>query len=657
MLILAALAATHLIGWPAGPATSQELLWERIFATVPSAAAAANIEQHISSKPHRAGTPADYATAQFVQQRLQADGFQTRVVPYDLAFTAPVAERLEMMSPRHVAFDLLEGTPGHHSAAEIAAGPPFSENSGDGNVTGNLYYVNNGSPADLTVLDAMHVDLRGAIVLIRNFGGSYDELRKRGVAGILTFVDPADDGYGRGDVWPYGNFKNIDMAERGGGIAPAASPTPLPPGDVTLPGQAPLPGIAHHPWNSVPRPDIPELPVTQRSARALLAAMAGAVVPREWHPLFEIVVHTGGNVRVHLAVQMSRRVVRTWNVIGALTGSENPNSIVMIGSHRDAMVFGAIDPGSGTTALLQVADGLHALAARGWRPQRTIEIASWDGHELGLFGSISYAYQFDPQLRSTLWQYINTDQTTTGNPFAIRASPGLWEFLKQIADVVPGPDALMLSAHDAPAVPLLNPPASGSDHQTFAYMLGIPSSSNGFRGVFGAHHTAEDNIAGIKTYDPGFKEAVSDTILTGIQAMRTAGGAVAPLRMSDHAQDLLTALKLGATSTTFKPGVDITALQNALTEYLDAARATDGALDAAESNGNLAAMQSLSAKEQAAFSAFYIPAGLSTNPYLHTIDRAPNAFPEITNGATAPQQQAAVDRLVAAVQEATAALR
>jgi len=420
-----------------------------------------------------------------VQQRLQADCFETRVVPYDVQFTAPQTESLSMVAPQHVTFDLLEGTPGHHTPQEIAAGAPWTGSSGDGDVTGPIYYVNYGTAADIKAIDALHIDLHGTVALVRSGGGwSYSELHKRGVAGIIVFTDPANDGYGRGQMWPHGNYKNPDMAERGGAPAPSGSPTPLPPGDVTLPGQAPLPGIAHNAWNSVPRPDIPELPVTQRTARALLAAMTGPVAPPEWHPLFEIVTHVGGNERVHLAVHMTRKIVRIWNVIGDIRGSEQPNSIVMIGSHRDAVAFGAIDPGSGTTVLLQDADGFHRLLQQGWRPKRTIEMASWDGHELGLFGSVSFAYQFGPQLRANMEQYINTDQVTTGNPFLIRASPQLWAYLKQIADVVPGPNGAMLGTGGSDANPLLQPPSSGSDQQTFAYQLGIPSSSNGFRGDF-----------------------------------------------------------------------------------------------------------------------------------------------------------------------------
>ncbi|HYL27423.1 MAG TPA: hypothetical protein VEW74_06270, partial [Candidatus Nitrosotalea sp.] len=90
-----------------------------------------------------------------------------------------------------------------------------------------------------------------------------------------------------------------------------------------------------------------------------------------------------------------------------------------------------------------------------------------------------------------------------GDPFVVSASPGLYAFMKQICDVVPGADGKgMLGFRDQRETPLLNPISGGSDHQNFSYMLGVLSTSNGYYGPFGAHHTAEDNLDGLRTYDP-----------------------------------------------------------------------------------------------------------------------------------------------------------
>ncbi|HET7814260.1 MAG TPA: M28 family peptidase [Candidatus Baltobacteraceae bacterium] len=660
-------AQPGIVGWAQGPAVAQELRYEHLMMNVPSPSRAMEIESHISLLPHRAGTPADYNTAKFVEARLKADGFQTRVVPYSVWFTHPIEQRLEIVSPKHVAFDLLEGT-APHTKWEKLAGPAFLENSGDGNVTGPVYYINAGSKDDFQKLDDMGVNLRGAVVIVRLGGGGggarafdpsfnqYKAMQQRGVAAVLEFMDPATSGYGGGEMWPRGNYKNTHMAERMSGPSPAKGAFQgAPPGDFTLPGQAPIPGVKHLAFSSLPHATIPEMSITQATARALLAGLGGKAVPQDWHPMFEFVQHVGGNERAHVVVKMTRHLTTIWNVFGQIKGSEQPDSIVMIGSHRDAMTFGAIDPGSGTTVMMQDADALHKLMQNGYHPKRTIEIASWDGHELGLWGSASYIFQYGPELRKNVFQYINTDQLTTGNPFVISASPGLWAFIKQTADAVKGPDGLPLSAHDSKERPLLNPTGGGSDHQNFAYILGIPSSSNGYYGAFGAHHTAEDNVDGLRTYDPGMHEAVATAQQTLIQAMRAAGATVSPLRVAEMPAQFVKDLPALEAATMGK--VDTSALSAALKAFAASAAATDKAMEAAETSGNTAAMQKLAAQEQSARDAFYVPDGLSFNKYYHTMDRVLAAFPEVTFAGPDPKaQQAAVDRLTAAVKAATVAL-
>ena len=355
-----------LVGWAAGPAVDAEFTAEQTMMRVPSAANAMEIERHLSSVPHRAGTIADHATAMYVKQRLERDGFATRIQEYRVEFTGPLEQSLTMISPRHVAFDLVEGTPGAPTKWERMAGPPFLQESGDGTVTGRLVYVNAAAKDDMAEIDARHINLQGAVAIVRlgapSMGGffrnidpaynAYDELRKRGVAAMLEFMDPATSGYGGGAMWPDGNYKNTHMAERFGGMSPRGFMA-FPPGDPTSAGIAPLPSVNHKTWNEIPHATIPELSITQSTARTLLAGLSGDVVPQSWHPMFEFVQHFGGNEVVRVHTKFERDLKTIWLVFGDMRGSEQPDSIVMIGSHRDAMTFGAIDPGSGTTVLLQ----------------------------------------------------------------------------------------------------------------------------------------------------------------------------------------------------------------------------------------------------------------------------------------------------------------
>jgi N-acetylated-alpha-linked acidic dipeptidase len=662
-----------LVGWAAGSAVTAELQAEQTMMRAPSAANAMEIERHLSSVPHRAGTPADYATAMYVKQRLQQDGFTTRIQEYQVEFTGPLEQSLTLLSPQHKNFDLLEGTPGHPTRWEIMAGPPFLQESGDGTVTGPVVYVNTASKDDLAEIDADHVSLRGAIALVRigapGSGGlrnidpswvPYNELTQRGVVGILEFFEPATTGYGGGAMWPNGNFKNTNMAERFSGMSPRGFMM-FPPGDPTLAGKAPIVGVPHKSWSEIPHATIPELSITQSTARTLLADMTGKVVPQMWHPMLEFVQRFGGNEIVRVHTKFERELKTIWLVFGDIKGVQQPDSIVMIGSHRDAMTFGAIDPGSGTTVMLQDADAFHALAQQGWKPNRTIEIASWDGHELGLYGSASYIYQHGPQLRKNVFQYINTDQLTTGPPFIVSASPGLYAFMKQICDVVPAAEGGgMLGARDQRDEPLLNPITGGSDHQNFAYMLGVLSTSNGYYGHFGAHHTAEDNLDGLRTYDPGMRQAVATAQVTGIQAMRAANATVEPLRIEEIPEQMLKDLmpiQLAAFEKS-DGAVTYSDLRAALNQYQQVAHATDVAMEQAEAKGDVAAMQAIAAREQAARDAFYIPGGLLEDSYYHTIDRVFTSFPEIVYAGGKPDViKQALDRAMNATATATAALR
>jgi N-acetylated-alpha-linked acidic dipeptidase len=664
---------TALVGWAAGPDVTAELEAEKTMMRVPSEANAMEIESHLSSVPHRAGSAADYATALYVKRRLDADGFATRIQEYQVQFTGPLEESLTMLSPRRVGFDMLEGIPGHHTRWEIMAGPPFLEESGDGDATGPVVYVNTASKDDLTEIDAEHVSLKGAIALVRlsapGMGGvraldpswiAYNELRKRGVVGILEFMEPAATGYGGGQMWPAGNYKNEYMAERMSGMSPRGFMM-FPPGDPTSAGKAPVVGAAHQSWNEIPHSTIPELSITQSTARTLLAAMSGKVVPQTWHPMFEFVQHFGGNVVVREHTKFERELKTIWLVFGDVKGTQQPDSIVMIGSHRDAMTFGAIDPGSGTTVMLQDADAFHALAQQGWKPKRTLEIASWDGHELGLFGSAAYIYQYGPALRKNVFQYINTDQLTTGNPFVVSASPGLYAFMKQICDVVPAADGTgMLGMRDQRVDPLLNPIGGGSDHQNFAYILGVLSTSNGYYGYFGAHHTAEDNIPGLRTYDPGMRQAVATAQVTGIQAMRAANATVVPLRIEEIPAQMLADLMAVQVAALQKSNgtVTLSGLRQALDQYQVVAHDTDVQMQRAEAAGDVKTMQSIAAREQAARDAFYSPDGLLQYAYYHTIDRVFTSFPEIVYAGNKPDITAkAYDRLIAAISTATSSLK
>ena len=79
-----------------------------------------------------------------------------------------------------------------------------------------------------------------------------------------------------------------------------------------------------------------------------------------------------------------------YDVIGTIYGQVEPDQMVILGNHRDAWVFGAVDPNSGTAVLQEIARAFSTLRAKGWRPGRTIMLCSWDAEEYGLIGSTEW---------------------------------------------------------------------------------------------------------------------------------------------------------------------------------------------------------------------------------------------------------------------------
>lgn len=59
-----------------------------------------------------------------------------------------------------------------------------------------------------------------------------------------------------------------------------------------------------------------------------------------------------------------------------------------------AWTFGAGDPNSGTASVHEIVKGFGALLEQGWKPLRTIVLASWDAEEYGLIGSTEVRLSF-----------------------------------------------------------------------------------------------------------------------------------------------------------------------------------------------------------------------------------------------------------------------
>ena len=54
-----------------------------------------------------------------------------------------------------------------------------------------------------------------------------------------------------------------------------------------------------------------------------------------------------------MSTQMDYKLRKIWNVIATIPGTDEPDRWIMLGNHRDAWVYGAVDPSSGTAATME----------------------------------------------------------------------------------------------------------------------------------------------------------------------------------------------------------------------------------------------------------------------------------------------------------------
>ena len=108
----------------------------------------------------------------------------------------------------------------------------------------------------------------------------------------------------------------------------------------------------------------------------------------------------GARVELHTSVE--RHIVPDRNVVALLEGSDArlKDEWVIVSAHFDhngadaTQIFnGADDNGSGTVALLEIAEAYSLAAKAGQRPKRSVLFAAWNSEERGLLGAWAYTEQ------------------------------------------------------------------------------------------------------------------------------------------------------------------------------------------------------------------------------------------------------------------------
>jgi N-acetylated-alpha-linked acidic dipeptidase len=519
----------------------------------------------LTERPHVAGTPEEKREADYVRDRLKEFGLDVQTVRYEVFLNHPRSVSLKLVEPIEEPLslreepDLRDRSSGHWGML-----PAFHGYGASGKAEAQVVYVNYGTKEDFDRLKTLGVSVDGRIVLVRygaNFRGlKVKEAQDRGALGVLIYSDPADDGYMKGDVYPDGPMRPPSAIQRG-----SVQFLSLGPGDPSTPGYASTPGAKHltrEKMDTIPK--IPSLPLSYGEAEKILRRLAGPRVPDEWQGGLPFAYHLGPGLAVAaMDVQMDDGIGSIYDVIVRIPGTTEPDSLVLLGNHRDAWTPGAVDPNSGTAALLETARGFAAALKAGWKPRRTILLASWDAEEYGLVGSTEWAEEHAPELKAKAVAYLNLDVAVTGRDLRVSGVPSLRDLAREVAAAVPEPERggsvgaawerrersdwaqhgpVDLGREESFELEL-SPLGSGSDYTAFLDHLGVPSLDFSFTGPYGVYHSVYDDFFWMSHFgDPAFVYHQAAARLYGLLGMRLASADVVPLRFSSYARALRTQL-------------------------------------------------------------------------------------------------------------------
>lgn len=517
--------------------------------------------RQMSSQPHHVGSPKSRENAEFIAELLESWGYEVEIAEYRVLLPTPRVREIELLSPTRFTAsmreDSLEEDPSTFVRDDLLA--PYNAFSVDGEAEGELVFVNYGIPEDYETLERYGIDVTGKIAIAK-YGRSWRGIKpklaaEKGAIATIIYSDPADDGYGKGDAYPKGPFKHESGVQRG-----SVMDMPTYPGDVLTPGRGATRNARRLDRNDAPTiTSIPVLPISQRDALPLLAALDGEVVPEEWRGALPITYHFGpGPARVRLNARFDWNMVTAYNVIARLEGSVYPDEWVIRGNHHDGWNHGAADPLSGMVATLAEAKAVGMLARDGRRPMRTMIYAAWDAEEPGLIGSTEWAEHHAAKLKEHAVAYINTDGSDRGF-IDIGGSHVLERFLNQVIEEVDDPRTDITLKERRRAYELvygdeeeektaeersdlrIYPMGSGSDYTPFLQHLGIASAHVSFSGEAedGSYHTLYDTYEHYTRFqDPGLVYGATLARVTGRAALRLANAPRLPFEFKGLADNI-----------------------------------------------------------------------------------------------------------------------
>jgi N-acetylated-alpha-linked acidic dipeptidase len=535
-------------------ATDTQLKAEELIQSIPSSEMFGKHLLYLTEEPHPTGSERNMELAEYVRDRFTEYGLQDAYfhdTPALLSYGRSAS--VELLEPIQMKLSLREDPYSEDKDSNLysdEAVVPYHEYAASGDVTAEVVYANSGSPEDFAILDEMGVSVEGKIVIMRySVPYSYRGYKvymaeSRGAAGVIIYSDPQDDGYVKGEEYPDGpwgppshiQWGSIVYDWFGFGVTP-----------FTFHWQQAVDGTWTEGSDRDPQlPKIPSLPMSHRDAAEILSRLRGPVVPGEWQGGLPFTYHVGpGPSKIRLRVENEDTIRTMRNVVAVIPGNEEPERWVVAGNHRDAWIYGAKDPSSGTATLLETARSLGAAVEQGLRPKRTIVFTNWDAEEDLLGGSTSWVRDHRQKLINDGVLYVNLDSSASGPDFHGGATPALADFLREVTRAIEHPDGPgsvydQWASRAADGVPEVETIVGATDYTAFQENVGMSCIDIYSDGPYGVYHSQYDNYFWMsRIADPGFQYNTYMSRLLAVLLWRMANAEVLPLRSSAYARIVL----------------------------------------------------------------------------------------------------------------------
>uniref|UniRef100_A0A8C1N874 Aminopeptidase NAALADL1 n=1 Tax=Cyprinus carpio TaxID=7962 RepID=A0A8C1N874_CYPCA len=522
-----------------------------------------HLNRKFTRLPHLAGSQQNLDLAKQIRDEWMEFGLDSvELVPYDVLLSYP-----NKTNPNYISIvdhlgteifntSLAEPVPeGYEDVTDIV--PPYSAFSAKGQPEDELVYVNYGRTEDFFKLEReLGINCSGKIVIARYGkifrGNKVKNAMLAGAKGIVLFSDPAD--YCADGVEPYPDGWNLPGggAQRGNVLNLNGAGDPLTPGypakEYTYRSSL---------EDAVGLPKIPVHPIGYHDAVHLLKHYKNTFFFFFFFNQMRMNIHT------------NNQVTRIYNVIGWIRGAVEPDRYVILGGHRDAWVFGGIDPVSGAAVVHESVRAAGKLMKKGWRPRRTLIFASWDAEEFGLLGSTEWAECLcavkSVLISSASIQVSYSDTVCVcvcvcAGMYTLRVdcTPSLhtlvYDITKKVSSPEEGEEGMTLyqswhkrdnsTERDAPWISKLG---SGSDFEAYFIRLGIASGRARYTknrkterySSYPVYHSVYETYEIVERfYDPSFRRLEAVARVRGGLIFSLADSPVLPLDCVEYAMSL-----------------------------------------------------------------------------------------------------------------------